>query len=508
MMDRIKRMVELVRRATGFYPEADLGEAIAFLQWLRDENFVFLGYREYKVGEEDGEACVRAEPGTGLGILSDDDGSAMSKAVPLATLRPELAARYQEGDLLIITKTNRLSTVHRRVRLDYIGVRIIGPSGATIGEARLVGLFTSKAFMEPASHVPILRRKLADIVANEDLIEGSHDHKAVIQIFEGYSKHDLFTAPTAALQREIMGLLALQETHQVRLFLRRDIMERSVSILVALPRDRFNADLRKALQDLFMNRFNGTAVDYHLELGEADPARIHFTVWVDGQIPEVGYDQLEGDVLSMTRSWSDRVTEELTAKVGLAEARRLAEVWTGRFPDYYRVSASLEAAAEDILALEALSLSEDTFHVGLRNETDAGEPLTRVVLYRSDGKRPLSELVPALEDMGMKVVEEVPTRIGAGDKFFIHDFGVLGSDGEPLDLKGCEASGRGRPDRGLERTGRIRRPQQAGDHRRHDPLGRRNPAGLSRLLAAAGAVVHGRATSMMSSTPIPSSRPT
>ncbi len=281
--------------------------------------------------------------------------TAVPEAVPLATMRPEIAARYRDGDLLIITKTNRLSTVHRRVRLDYVGVRIIGPSGATMGEARLVGLFTSKAFMEPASHVPILRRKLADIVANEDLIEGSHDHKAVIQIFEGYSKHDLFTAPTAALQREIMGLLALQETHQVRLFLRRDIMERSVSILVALPRDRFNADLRKALQDLFMSRFNGTAVDYHLELGESDPARIHFTVWVDGQIPEVGYDQLEGDVLSMTRSWSDRVTEELTARVGLAEARRLAEVWTGRFPDYYRVSASLEAAAEDILALEALS---------------------------------------------------------------------------------------------------------------------------------------------------------
>ena len=439
MMDRIKRMVEIVRRATGFYPEADLGEAIAFLQWLRDENFVFLGYREYAVVDYEGKPAVRAEPGTGLGILADESRSAMSEAVPLTSLRPEIAARYLDGDLLVITKTNRLSTVHRRVRLDYIGVRIIGPSGATIGEARMVGLLTSKAFMEPASHVPILRRKLADIVANEDLIEGSHDHKAVIQIFEGYSKHDLFSAPTISLQREIMGLLALQETHQVRLFLRRDIMERSVSILVALPRDRFNADLRKSLQDLFMDRFNGAAVDYHLELGEADPARIHFTVWVEGHIPEIGYDHLESEVLAMTRSWSDRVTEELTARVGYAEARRLAELWTGRFPDYYRVSASLEAAADDILALEALSQSEDSFHVGLRNEIDAGEPLTRVVLYRSDGKRHLSELVPALEDMGMQVVEEVPTRIGAGDKYFIHDFGVLGSDGEPLDLKGCDS---------------------------------------------------------------------
>ena len=437
MMDRIKRMVEIVRQAAGHYPEAELGEAIAFLQWLRDENFVFLGYREYAVEDVGGEPSVRAEPGSGLGILSNGDPSAVPEVKPLSTLRPELAARYQGGDLLIITKTNRLSTVHRRVRLDYVGVRIIGPTGATVGEARLVGLFTSKAFMEPASHVPILRRKLASVVANEDLIEGSHDHKAVVQIFEGYSKHDLFTAPIAALQREIMGLLGLQETHQVRLFVRRDIMERSVSILVALPRDRFNADLRKALQELFMSRFNGTSVDYHLELGESDPARIHFTVWVDGQIPEVGYDQLEGEVFSMARSWSDLVTEELTPLVGLNEARRLADAWTGRFPDYYRVSASLEGAAEDVLALERLSVSGDAFHVGLRNETDAGEPLTRVVLYRSDGKRHLSELVPALEDMGMAVVEEVPTRIGTGNKFFIHDFGVLGPNGNPLDLKDC-----------------------------------------------------------------------
>ena len=137
-------------------PGAEIGEAIAFLQWRVTRTSCFW-FREYKVGEEDGEAVVRAEPGTGLGILSDKGGTAVPKVVALATLRPELAARYRDGDLLIITKTNRLSTVHRRVRLDYVGVRIIGPSGATLGEARLVGLFTSKAFMEPASHVPILR---------------------------------------------------------------------------------------------------------------------------------------------------------------------------------------------------------------------------------------------------------------------------------------------------------------------------------------------------------------
>lgn len=438
MMDRINRTVEVIRQGTGFYPQAEVGEAIAFLQWLRDQNFVFLGYREYEVvATAEGPAVVVVAE-SGLGILSETARSRMAQPILVASMPAELASRYREGDLLVITKTNRFSSVHRRAKMDYIGVRVVGPEGATVGELRLLGLFTSKAFMEPASHVPILRRKLAEILATEDLIEGSHDHKAVIEIFESFSKHDLFSAPVGELRREIMALLALQETHQVRLFMRPDILERSISVLVAMPRDRFNAELRRNLQDLFERRFNGSSSDYHLELGGSDPARIHFTVWVDGPIPEVDYERLESEVLDLTRSWADRLVEELANTAGLAAARQLGEEWSDRFPDYYRVSTPLPVTAEDVLALEDMTATGRVFRVKLRNETNGGERLTRVVLYRSDGKQPLSELVPALEDMGMHVVEEVPTRLEGPDGYFIHDFGVVGHDGAPLDLGRCQ----------------------------------------------------------------------
>ncbi len=433
IMDRINRMVELARKATGFYPEAEIGEAIAFLQWLRDNNFVFLGYREYSLTEVEGQPVVQAVPETGLGILSGP--SHVDAPTPLSELGAEVAARYAKGDLLVITKTNRLSTVHRRVKLDYVGVRIIGPSGSPVGEARLLGLFTSKALMERSSHIPILRQKLVDLVAAEDLIEGSHDHKAAVQIYDGFSKHDLFTAPAKELRRQVMGLLTHQETRQVQLFVRRDLLERSVSILVAMPRDRFNADLRKSLQDLFMNRYKGLSVDYHLELGEGDQARIHFTVWVNGPIPEVDYEGLEEDVLDMTRTWSDRLNERLDEDAG---AEPLREDWASRFPDYYRLSTTLEGAAEDARALDSLVKDSQAFHVGIRNETDANEDLTRILIYRSDGKQPLSELVPALEDLGLRVIEEVPTRLAGSGDFFIHDFGVEGHDGRVLDLTNCQ----------------------------------------------------------------------
>jgi glutamate dehydrogenase len=438
LMDRINRMVELVRQSAGFYSEAEIGEAVAFLQWLRDQNFVFLGYREYRIIDTDEGRAVQVDLASGLGILAADHPATVVAPKPLSSMRPEVAARHEAGELLVITKTNRLSTVHRRAKLDYVGVRVIGPTGATVGEARMVGLFTSKAFMEPASHVPILRRKLADIVSSEDLIEGSHDHKAVIEIFESFSKHDLFTAPIGLLRTEIMSLLALQETHQVRLFVHRDLLERSVSVLVALPRDRFNPELRKRLQELFSQRFQANSSEYHLELGDADPARIHFTLWVEGAIPEIDFERLESEVVAIARSWSDRLTETLGTLVDPFKARLLSEKWAERFPDYYRLSTPLEATASDVLALESLAESGAPFSVGLRNELEGPELLTRVLLYRSDGKQPLSELVPALEDMGMHVVEEVPTRLQGGGGFFIHDFGVVGEDHQMLDLSGCQ----------------------------------------------------------------------
>jgi glutamate dehydrogenase len=150
---------------------------------------------------------VRLVPGSGLGILADESESSVQEAVPLSKLRPEVRERYESGPLLVITKTNRISPVHRRAKMDYIGVRIVGQDGVTTGEARIVGLFTSKAYMEPASRTPIIRRKLHEIVVAEDLIEGSHDHKALVELLDGFSKHDLFTTSVPDLRNTLVGLL-------------------------------------------------------------------------------------------------------------------------------------------------------------------------------------------------------------------------------------------------------------------------------------------------------------
>jgi len=436
MQAAVDRMIVIAREGGVRYSPDEVGEAVAFLEWLRDLNFVFLGYREYEIIETDDGPAIRVVRGSGLGILTQEQESQYAEPVPVADLPPELRARYEQGDLLIVTKTNRHATVHRDARMDYVGVRHMSPEGKVIGEARLLGLFTSKAYMTEAASIPVLRKKLEAILAAEDVLEGSHDYKLLVQLFDSFPKDDLFAASVSDLRRNLVALLGAEERNRVRLFVRRDLLLRSVSVLVVLPRDVFNADLRRKLQDLFMERFRGSSADYRLSLGESGDARLHFTIWIEaGQVPDVPYDELEAEVLQLARTWEDRVRETLAGQMGEAEARDLAERWCPRFPEYYRASTQLSVVAGDIRCLEELERSGRSLLVGIQNEVEDGERLSRVAIYRREGKMELSEILPVLENLGLRVVEEVPTRLSGGDgETFIHDFGILGPSGAPLDV--------------------------------------------------------------------------
>jgi glutamate dehydrogenase len=438
MRDAVRGMIEIARAGSALYPPEEVAETIAFLEWLLDLNFIFLGYREYELVDEPQGRALVASPGSGLGILSKVDWSAYERPVLLDTIEPNLRARIEGGDLLIYSKTNRTSTVHRRARMDYIGVRRVSAEGRIVGEARMVGLFTSKAYMEPASKTPLLHRKLQQILDAEDLFEGSHDYKAVVTIFESYPKDELFAASTDELRTQVMGLLHLQESKHIRLFVRRDLYGRSVSLLVAIPRDLFDADKRHRLQDLFLERFQGTTIDYHLSLTEGGLAQLHFTVHVGhGQVPDVSFDELEREVVEIARSWEDRLLERLLAEHGQDEGRRLFERWADRFPDYYKAATAAAAAATDVARIEQLVSGRQPIVIALDNATEEGETLTHVRLYKEGGKVELSDFVPTLESLGLRVVDEWPTTLqGDGDEEerFLHDFGVLGPDHEPLDV--------------------------------------------------------------------------
>jgi glutamate dehydrogenase len=442
MVGAVERMIEAALAASAVHPPDEIHEATEFLQWLTDDNFVYLGFREYMVEGEGDDAVATVVPGSGLGVMSDDARSSMATPTPLAELPEVVRERVEGGDLLVVSKTNRETTIHRTAQMDDIAVRRVDANGRMVGELRLIGLFTSKAYAEPAAQVPVIRRKLEAIMRWEDLFPGSHDFKAVVALFDSFPKDELFAASAADLRHTIMALLDMAEQgatgdrRGVRVFLLPATGGRSITAVLALRRDHLSADLQVRLSRLLKRRFRADRIDEHVAF-DADPVRLHYTAHLPlgRALPDVDLERLERDVSTLARTWDDRLTDALVAEFGPGPGRRLARRYRHLLPDYYKSASGIEAAAFDVAHFDQLG-DERPFLIALQNEQGVAKPLTRLKLYKTGDKAALTDLLPLLEQLGLVVVEEVPTRLEGdeGQGRYLHDFGVLAADGAPLDL--------------------------------------------------------------------------
>ena len=413
------------------YRPDEVDESISLLNWLLDDHFVLLGYREYDlVDTEEGPAAV-VHPGSGLGILRDEEDSRWSKPVLLSEVEEPLRRRMEGGDLLVVSRTNATSTVHRQVRMVYIGVKKVAGDGRLLGEHRFIGLFAQKAYAQPATTIPILRRKLRQILEREDIVDHSYDERALRVLFDAFPKHELFGAATDDLRRTLVELLEIQRSQDIRLLLRADETGRSVSVLVAVPRERFNAAIRLKVQQLLVDRLGASSVDYHLTMTERDQALMHFVLHAAGRpLREVSPEVLESEVAALTRTWTDDLLAELIAAYGPVEGRRLAGRYASRFPAGYAETTSVATALLDIAELERICAhsSEQFCSMAVRQDREHPDRL-RFVLYQLGAGVELSQFVPVLESLGLTVVEEIPYRLegspdDAAEILHIHDFGV------------------------------------------------------------------------------------
>ncbi|HWK27375.1 MAG TPA: NAD-glutamate dehydrogenase [Solirubrobacter sp.] len=425
MTQRVESMISLARKGTARYDADEAREAVDFLAWLLRGNFVLLGAREYEI-RDDAYRCV---PGSGLGILADEERSAYATPIPLSELSEHQRQLATSGELLIVDKANARSPVHRPERMDYVGVRRVTPDGEIAGEARLLGLFTRRAYAEPASETPVLHRKLRRVLEAEDLIEGSHDYKAAVALFDTFPKDELFAAPVDDLRRAVVALLALEGTDRVRLLGRPAADHRSASFILSLPRERYRAPLVERVRKLFLRRFQARDVEAQHMLGEGPRVRVHFLVHSPGGLPDVPNAELERDVVQLARTWDDRLRDTLAERFGGARARVLWSVWAALLPEHYKGYTSPTTGALDIALLERLS-EGGPFLVSLQPLSEH----TRIALYVRGPKVELGDALPMLEDLGLRVIEEISTRLVGEDETWVQEFRVLGPDGAPLDI--------------------------------------------------------------------------
>jgi glutamate dehydrogenase len=414
------RALTLAKELEHDHPAADpddVDEVRAFLKWVADDHFTFLGYREYKLSEEGEDAWVKALDDTGLGILRHKRPSPPRKLTEKAV---ELARAPQ---LLLLTKANSQSPIHRPAYLDYIGVRKFDAGGKVIGEYRFLGLYTSSAYRAELPDIPLLRGKVRTVLERSGFLRVSHDAKALLEILESYPRDVLFQFEADDLFRISMGVLGLGERQRVRLFVWEDPLDRFVWCLVTIPRDRFNTENRERVGALLMDAFAGTQLDWTLQLSESLLVRVHYIIRCDG-IPEYDTAAIEAKLVEATRAWTDELRSALLSESGEERGMKLYRRYQAAFPTGYRSDWSAEAAVEDIKRIEHLEERRGAIINLYRPEGDQSEIL-RCKLYSSENVS-LSEVLPTFEHMGARVMDERPYRINrqGGEPAWIYDFGL------------------------------------------------------------------------------------
>ena len=394
-------------------PPRQLDEVHDFLRWLDDDNFTFLGYRDYRF---DGGP---ARPG--LGILANPDYRIFDGLRDVASLPPEVQEYLRRRELLVITKSNRRSTVHRAAHMDAIGVRRFDADGEVVGIHLFLGLFTSPVYNRNPRSIPVLRHKLRHIVQRSGLSPAGHDGKALAHILDTLPRDELFQAGEDDLFNTVIGILNLQERQRIALFVRRDPLERFVSCLVFAPRERYDSGLVRRFADILEQAFAGTLSAFYTHLDKSVLARVQFIIRTTrGAVPPVDLAALERRLAEAGRSWSDRLEEAAVGAFGEAEA--LARI--GRlkpFPLTYQTLNEPSQALADLPRIEKVRAGSP-LEVSLHPVAESGRIGLR--MFRAAEPVVLSDVLPILENLGLRVVAEEPFRLEAtaGDTVWVHEF--------------------------------------------------------------------------------------
>lgn len=434
MRARLSETIEELQQQEVPRQSLELNESVAFLEWLLADHFTFLGVRDYEVVGEEEDRALRLIPGSGLGVLRDESHSKVYRqfADMPAQARDLMLSKEQ---LLVISKTNTVSTVHHPSYTDYIGIKRFDKNGELIGERRLIGLYTSTAYNSNPRVIPFLRGKVAKILSQSNLPLRSHAGKDLMHILTTLPRDDLIQATTDELFEIAMGILHLQERRQVRLFIRKDAYGRFLSCLVFVPRDNFDTDLALKIQDILQRVFHGLEINYDTHFSASILARIHYLVRID-PLRELDYDldNVEAEITEAARSWQDTFREKALEYFGEERGNTIIVDYLRAFPAGYREIFSAATAVSDVEYIEELEQDTDLGMSFYRPAAD--QHVIRFKLFRLHNTMPLSDALPILENMGLRVIGEQPYRIKRADGVYvwINDFSMTDATGHGFDV--------------------------------------------------------------------------
>ena len=426
--DKLVSISKALPKRKGIKNKTEVKETVEFLDWLAKDNFTLMGYRQYDLSPIKGDYQLTGVADTSLGMMKLSDET---KSRRLSDL-PEVARKEAHSDnLLILTKTNSLSRVHRPAYIDYIGIKRFDDEGNVIGEDRFIGLFSSSFYNNSAADVPVLKSKIKRVLDMTDFAPGTHAYKAVLNILETYPRDELLQAREKELLEVALGVHHMQERDMSRVFVRQDTYGRFFSCMVYVPRERYNTALRRETQNILANAFGSNEkVEFTTFFSESMLARTHYTVRGCDQNVEYTVKQIERNLIEAARTWEDKLHSALLERAGESRGNELARKYSKAFASAYREQVLPSAAVVDIEKLESLSDENKLAMLFYRPQESANTNQVRLSLYHKNEPIHLSDVMPIIENFGLRVIGETPYSVKTedGQVNWIMDFSMLMSN--------------------------------------------------------------------------------
>ncbi|HSX20074.1 MAG TPA: NAD-glutamate dehydrogenase, partial [Gammaproteobacteria bacterium] len=435
MLDLLTACIATLESTPDQAHKDQLRETIAFLRWLAEDHFTFIGCAEYtfKIDEQQ-HHIMEYVPGSALGVLANPTVGTLTR--DMDKMYPEARAALLGNDELLLGKTDTQSTVHRPAYTDFVGIKIFNAKGQLEKMVRFVGLYTSIVYNESVDEIPYVRKKIARVFEMTSFPKTSHDGRALMHILDTLPRDELFQARDSELFDFAIGILHLQERQKIKLFIRRDVYGRYFSCLVYVPRELFTAALRNKMQEILVHALDGQSVTYETQFSESILARIHFIIRVDQQ-KQITYDPelIEEHLIEASRTWEDTLLDALDEQYGEEQANTLFKLYANAFPLSYKEIFGAHTAVQDIAHMEILRTESDhdlemTMYRPIEDSVDS----LRFKLFRYNKSIPLSDVVPILEKMGLRIISERPHEIEFADhnKIWITDYRMIQPNGESL----------------------------------------------------------------------------
>lgn len=440
MRDRAQEIVKSLKKSPPKGQSKDVvAEACEFLQWLHDDHYTFMGYRELDYAGSGKSARLEIHPESGMGILRDPGRQVFEGLRELAKMPKGVQEALLQPDLIRITKGNNRSTVHRRVHLDTVAVRKFDAKGKPVGEYLFVGLLTSVAYNQSPREIPLLRSKVSEVFTLSGFERSSHSGKALMHILESYPRDELFQIDVERLAQIALGINYQQERQRISLFLRPDPFQRYISALVYVPRDRFSSSFRSRLGEILSKNLNGSVAAHYTFMTDEVLTRVHFIIKTTaGQVPVYDENEIAARLADAARTWGDKLRQALIESWGEERGLALYRKYGEGFPIAYREQFNAQSAIFDINQIEQ-ALKDGELQVNLYHPLESDPHQLRLKMYHIGHPVVLSTVMPMMENMGVKVMEEQPFDVDVETseedkpRIFIHDFGIETLDGEAVD---------------------------------------------------------------------------